>query len=269
MASTLAQSAHANIPTFAAGDPVEEMAAALDDAGCAIITGAMSEETRGRIKAELQPFMEKAAIQQDDPEAFYPGLTRRVTALVARSHGVRELVMHPTSIDLTEHHLGPNCEQFQLHATAALEVGPGARTQVLHREEDPFNFFELPRPNLVVATMWAVNDFTMANGATCVVPGSHRWSAGRVAKEEEIARAEMPAGSVLFWVGGLLHGAGENISDKWRYGVILTYSCGWLRQEENQYLDMPRDEIANLDPALRKTAGFTMHGALGFYDPSL
>jgi hypothetical protein len=46
-------------------------------------------------------------------------------------------------------------------------------------------------------------------------------------------------------------------------------SCAWLRQEENQYLDVPREEIANLDPDLRRMLGFTMHGALGFYDPSL
>ena len=49
----------------------------------------------------------------------------------------------------------------------------------------------------------------------------------------------MPAGSVLFWLGGTLHGAGANISDEWRYGVVLTYSAAWLRQEENQYLDVP------------------------------
>ncbi len=79
----------------------------------------------------------------------------------------------------------------------------------------------------------------------------------------------MPAGSVLYWAGGLLHGAGENRSDDWRYGVILTYSCAWLRQEENQYLEVPREQIARLDPELRKVAGFTMHGALGYRDPRL
>ena len=47
-------------------------------------------------------------------------------------------------------------------------VGPGARDQILHREEDLFPYFPLPRPNLVLATMWAMTDFTVDNGSQCL-----------------------------------------------------------------------------------------------------
>ena len=258
-----------SIPTFAADAAPEDIAAAFAEQGCAIVTGAATDALRSQLRSELAPILAEAGQQEDDPSAFYPGLTRRAIALVTRSAAARELVMHPVSLALSEHHLGANCLQFQLHATAAVEIGPGARRQVLHREEDPFNFFPLPRPNLVIASIWAISDFTEANGATCVVPGSHRWAAGRVAQEDEIAVADMPAGSVLFWSGGLLHGAGANTSEGARYGVILSYSCGWLRQEENQYLEVPRAELATFDPHLRKVVGFTMHGALGYRDPRL
>ena len=127
----------------------------------------------------------------------------------------------------------------------------------------------LPRPNLIVASMWAISDFRADNGATLLVPGSHRWPNGRAPEPHEVVQAEMPAGSVLFWMGGLLHGAGENTSDDWRYGVILTYSLGWVRQEENQYLDLPRERIAELAPEVRRTVGVDMYGALGFYDPTV
>ena len=70
-------------------------------------------------------------------------------------------------------------------------------------------------------------------------------------------------------MGGTLHGAGANVSQDWRYGVILTYSLPWLRQEENQYLDIPRDVLASLSPQMRVMIGHTMHGALGFHDPSV
>ncbi|MDC1019401.1 phytanoyl-CoA dioxygenase family protein, partial [Pseudomonadales bacterium] len=163
----------------------------------------------------------------------------------------------------------PNGEfGYQLHVTAALEVGPGAREQVLHREEDSFTFFPVPRPNLIVASMWAISDFRSDNGATLIVPGSHKWPTERVPKSHEIVPAEMPAGSVLFWSGGLLHGAGANTSQDWRYGVILTYSLGWLRQEENQYLDVPAEQVARLSPKVKQIAGFEMYRALGFHDPS-
>jgi ectoine hydroxylase-related dioxygenase (phytanoyl-CoA dioxygenase family) len=76
----------------------------------------------------------------------------------------------------------------------------------------------------------------------------------------------MPAGSVLFWLGGTLHGAGANISDEWRYGVVFTYSAAWLRQEENQYLDIPPELAARLSPDLLLMLGYKMNGALGFHE---
>jgi len=143
-------------------------------------------------------------------------------------------------------------------------VGPGARSQRLHREHDAFTYFPHPRPNLIVASMWAVTDFRADNGATLLVPGSHTWPGDREAEPSEIVAAEMPAGSVLYWLGGTLHGAGANTSQDWRYGVILTYSCGWLRQEENQYLDVPPDVARRLPSALRDLIGYKMHQGLGF-----
>ena len=112
--------------------------------------------------------------------------------------------------------------------------------------------------------MWAITDFHAANGATLVVPGSHRWEKQREPKEREKYPAEMPAGSELFWLGGTLHGAGANVSNDWRYGIALGYSVGWIRQEENIYLDVPPERAAELSPALRKAIGYTTYRALGF-----
>ena len=259
------------IPQFSAGS-IDGLNDALAEAGCAVVTNVMTNSTRDAIRAELAPSMSATPVAaDDDPAEFYPGKTRRVTALVARSKTVcDELLAHQATIDVCDHFLLPNSKDgYNLHVTAALEVGPGARAQILHREEDPFSFFDVPRPNLIVASMWAMSDFRADNGATLLVPGSHRWEAGRVADDNEMIQAEMPAGSVLYWLGGTLHGAGPSTAEDWRYGVILTYSLGWLRQEENQYLDIPADRLAELSPQLQQLTGHTMHGALGFYDPTV
>jgi ectoine hydroxylase-related dioxygenase (phytanoyl-CoA dioxygenase family) len=148
-----------------------------------------------------------------------------------------------------------------------LVVGPGATVQVLHREEDGFQFFKVPRPNMVLASMWAVSDFTEANGGTHLVPGSHRWPEGSIARDDEVTAAEMPAGSVLLWMGGTLHGAGANrTADEWRYGVFLSYSLGWLRQEENQYIDTPLEVARTFPKPLRRLVGYGMHASLGYTD---
>lgn len=261
-----------SIPRFSAEAPLNEIAQALDEDGCVVVTNVMDDDLRQSIRAEMAPHLANArVIEEDDPEEFYPGHTRRVTGLVARSASVTsELMMHPVTNKVCETHLLPNSEfGYQLHVSAALEVGPGARGQVLHREEDSFTYFPLPRPNIIVASMWAVTDFRADNGATLVVPGSHKWPADRQPEKHEVLNAEMPAGSVLYWMGGLLHGAGENTSNDWRYGVILTYSLGWVRQEENQYLDVPRERLAELSAEEKRIAGFDMYRALGFFDPTI
>jgi len=259
------------IPMHKASDPTEDLASALDEAGCLVVTDMFNAAARDRVRNELEPHMPEAAglTMLDDPDSFYPGCTRRTTGLIARSEQAREFAVHPVSRALYDHHLSANCEHVRLHVTAGLEVGPGARKQILHREEDPFSFFPLPRPNLILASMWAISDFRADNGGTQLVPGSHRWEAGREAQPDEIALAEMPAGSVLYWLGGTLHGAGANISEDWRYGVILTYSLGWLRQEENQGLAVPSSLAATLSPELQTLTSRTMHDALGFFDPRI
>ena len=259
------------VPQLSARDPIETLTEALEGAGCLVLTDMGDPGLREAVVEELAPHMAATPVSSvDDPAEFYPGNTRRVTALVARSEAVGRMVTDPKALSLCDHFLGPNSEfGYQLHVTAALEVGPGARSQVLHREEDTFTFFAPPRPNLVLASMWAITDFRAENGGTLLVPGSHRWEADRSPEPDEIATAEMPAGSVLFWLGGTLHGAGANTSDDWRYGIILTYSLGWLRQEENQYLDVPPHVAERLPAKLRALVGYEMHRALGFHDPRI
>ena len=259
------------IPAFESNAPANSIASALGEAGCAVVRGVNDADERQTIVSELDPFMAHADYSdEDDPEEFYPASTRRVSALIARSPSVTDrLLMHPISTAICDTHLTPNAEfGYQVHVTAGLEVGPGARAQVLHREEDSFTFFQLPRPNIIVASMWAMSEFRADNGATLIVPGSHLWPADRVPRRHEILSAEMPAGSVLYWMGGLLHGAGANTSRDWRYGIILTYSLGWVRQEENQYLDIPPRRLTELSPKAKCIAGIKMYDAPGFYDPT-
>lgn len=260
------------IPEFPADTNAALLEEALDEAGCLVVTGVVGAEDRQSIRDELSTHMAQTrVIDEDDPEEFYPGRTRRVTALIERSKTITDkLIAHPQSTQLCDRFLLPNGEfGFQLHVSAALEVGPGARTQILHREEDSFTYFPVPRPNLIVASMWAITDFRADNGATLIVPGSHRWPEDRAPKPVEIVQAEMPAGSVLYWLGGTLHGAGANTAADWRYGVILTYSVGWVRQEENQYLDVSRKRLEQLSPEIQRILGFSPYRALGFYDKSL
>jgi len=166
-----------------------------------------------------------------------------------------------------------NCSKWQLNVGAALEVGPGTRDQILHREENPLSYFSVPRSNLILATMWAISGFTADDGGTRLVPGSHRCGADRSVEPDQVVRAEMPAGSELFRFVGTLHGAGANVTeDDWRYGVVPTYTFDRLRQEENQHVSMPLADAPALLDDVRSRLGLAVDygdGGLGFSDPSV
>ncbi len=110
--------------------------------------------------------------------------------------------------------------------------------------------------------MWAVSDFTAENGATRVIPGSHLWEREREATEEDIVQAVMPKGSVLVWLGSLLHGMGVNGTDAPRTGLVSAYSVGCLRQEENQYLSCPPEVAAELPGKVQQLLGYKAHSPI-------
>jgi ectoine hydroxylase-related dioxygenase (phytanoyl-CoA dioxygenase family) len=268
----------ARIPVVPAGTDIAEIAGLLERDGCVVVSEILGDAWCTEFKSELDPFVARAAtsvpsmnrhLAETGAQDFYPGNTKRIPGLVAKSRAYQSLVMHPTVLGVCDTLLKPNCVRYQVHATSALVIGPGAETQVLHREEDSFGYYAKPRPDLVVASMAAVTDFTEANGATRVVTGRHRWPALRKAREDEVAAAEMKAGSIFFWMGATLHGAGANRTDSWRFGAFLSYSLGWLRQEENLYIDVPPDVARTLPKDLRRLLGYGMHAALGYAETSV
>jgi ectoine hydroxylase-related dioxygenase (phytanoyl-CoA dioxygenase family) len=107
--------------------------------------------------------------------------------------------------------------------------------------------------------MWALDDFTAANGATRVVPGSHRWTDRRPVDPDETVTVTMPAGSVLFILGTLWHGGGANHTDGTRLGVLLEYAAGWLRPQENHLLAVPTDVVRTVPPRLQELLGYGIH----------
>ena len=120
---------------------------------------------------------------------------------------------------------------------------------------------------MIMPAMWALTDFTAENGGTQIVPGSHVWEHERAPFADEVVNAEMPAGSVLFYLGGTWHGGGDNKSNTMRTGMALQYSLSWLRQEENQYLANPPEVAKDYPERLRRLIGYDFGGPyLGFHN---
>jgi ectoine hydroxylase-related dioxygenase (phytanoyl-CoA dioxygenase family) len=157
-----------------------------------------------------------------------------------------------------------HCENYRIGSTTAIEIRPGEGDQVLHRDDDMYPL-RIPGVEFQISAMWALDDFTEENGATRVVAGSQDLRNIDAIPEADVEQAEMERGSVLFYLGTTVHGGGANRSDRPRSGLINTYALGWLRQEENQYLTVPREIADSYPEHIRRLMGYQSHGVLGVY----
>ena len=246
--------------------PIEEILNILDEDAGLIIDNFLSDQNLESIKNDLKPYLDVTRNGQDEFTGFE---TKRVGALMARSKTCQDLALDPLINQMAESFLGPHCESYQLHFTSAIQIGPGESSQILHRDRGVWGGYIPRKIETQFSTVWAINDFTKENGATQVVPGSHKWHKDREPLPEEIAYAEMKAGSVFIYTGSVLHGGGTNVTEQPRLGVFLHYAPSWLRQEENQYLSCPPEVAKNFSPALRSLIGYSKGGyVLGFFtDP--
>jgi ectoine hydroxylase-related dioxygenase (phytanoyl-CoA dioxygenase family) len=248
-----------HLPNTASPENVAEL---LARDGCCVVDRVAAPETLAKLMTEVGPYEEANAAGSDE---FAGRRTKRTGALIARSATARDLVTHPLVLGAAARVLG-HASSFQLHLTQLISIGPGEPMQVIHRDQWAFDFFPFPSGYEVQCnTIWAVTDFSAENGATRVLPGSHRYAEKLKFVEEQTEPAEMAAGSVLFYTGSLYHGGGANRSAAVRRGLNITYNLSWLRQEENQYLACPAEIARTLPEPLLRLMGYARGAyALGY-----
>jgi ectoine hydroxylase-related dioxygenase (phytanoyl-CoA dioxygenase family) len=145
---------------------------------------------------------------------------------------------------------------------SSIAILPGETAQPIHAD-DQLIPLEKPHAPTVCNSMWALTDFTEANGATRVIPGSHVADhSPEYGGEYESIPAEMAAGSVLVWHGSLWHGGGANATGERRVGIAMNYCAGYIRQQENQQLGIPRETVAGFSPRLQRLVGYGIYGGL-------
>lgn len=244
---------------------VDEVLVALEDDGAVIIKNLASSQTMDLIETELAPHW--ADIPYGNSE-FIGFRTQRATRLIALSKGCGELAMNPLVLGVMDRLLLPMCQRYRLHATNGVRVGDSESPQMLHRDDELFRGYFPHKDHQVLTNMiWALSDFRADNGATRVVLGSHHSDESYEPDEDDFVQAEMPRGSVFMYLGSTFHGAGRNVTNTPRTGIILGYSLGWLRQEENQYLSVPPDVAKSLPVPLQELIGYAVHPPfLGWVD---
>jgi ectoine hydroxylase-related dioxygenase (phytanoyl-CoA dioxygenase family) len=249
-------------------DPVTAEAAAsirgIREEGFIILENLLSDEQVQRIRAELAPYLQMQHMGRNDFEGFK---SERVYALLAKAPAVAEIIEHPAVLPVVDAFLPKN---YLLSSALAINLHPGETAQNFHIDDAPGGGPEVPkpRPPFGISSIWAFDDFTEANGATEVIPGSHRWPAERTAREGEQVKVLMPAGSVVVFAGNLIHRGGANRSASTRLAITPQYCSPWMRQLENMTLAVPPELAGRYSDRVQGLLGYSVNdpGFMGHVD---
>jgi ectoine hydroxylase-related dioxygenase (phytanoyl-CoA dioxygenase family) len=238
----------------------QDVARRLLDDGYVVVSGLLSAAEIDAARADLSRVL---ATTPTGRNAFEGHATQRVYALFAKTRTFDAAAVHPLLLAVLDQVLG----HYQLSAPVGIRIGPGEQAQLLHRDDAVYPLPQ-PGPPVVVNTMWPLDEFTAANGATRFIPGSHRWPAGRApSAADPVQTATLTPGSAMFYLGSLWHGGGANATAAPRLGVILEYAAGWLRPQENHCLAVPREVVRQLPQRLQELLGYNIYPPfLGYVD---
>jgi ectoine hydroxylase-related dioxygenase (phytanoyl-CoA dioxygenase family) len=233
---------------------VDAAMASIESQGFVVFERLLPPETVEAIRADVTPRLPREARGRNNFEGF---ATQRIYGLLEQSFVCDPLVEHPLILALLDRVLEPN---YLLSQLQVINILPGEARQPLHYD-DAFYPWPRPRPPLGAATIWAIDEFTETNGATVVLPGSHRWGPEAPGAEHEagLRSVVMPAGSVIFFVGTLWHAGGANRSAAPRMCASAQYCAPWCRQQENFSLSVSRARARASSEHLQRMLGYSIH----------
>jgi ectoine hydroxylase-related dioxygenase (phytanoyl-CoA dioxygenase family) len=245
---------------IAASDPVarDAVGPAIDRDGAVVIDGVLDESRCAACIAEIDR-VERALGTAEGTNDFEGFETRRVFNVMAYSETIRQLIIDPVVLGVTESLLDAG---LLLSGTTSMNIGPRETPQLLH-SDDGMVTLARPHPATMITTLWALSPFTADNGATRLVPGSHRWAARGAKPGDDVPdaiSAAMPAGSVLVLHASTWHGGGaNNTARERRYGLSIQYVAGWCRQQQNLMLGLDRALVATFPPRLQELIGYSLY----------
>jgi len=252
----------------------EEIIQAIREDGCVVLDNLLTEQQHSQLKIDTDYHLSRIEDCQGD---FYGYSTKRLGLLFNKSKVYQDMALNPLVLSVMDEFLLPSCSQYQINLTQAISIGSDEPQQIMHQDDPMFPFMH-DGYEAMINCMWAVDDFTAENGATVLVPGSHKWPREdslnlelNDLSPELLVAGEMKKGSVLIYLGSLFHCGGHNKTDARRCGAVISYSLGWLKQAENSFIGYTPEELFDMPEQLQRLVGYFVHkpnlGSVNGVDP--
>ena len=230
----------------------------FDRDGFVVLENVIDTDLVGELKEALLKTEHDLNITGRDTD-FEGRQTIRIYNLLAHGQSYWKVPVHEAVLPFAETVLDT---ELQLSSISSITLCPGQGAQPLHADDQLIPVAK-PHQPFTLNCVWAISDFTEENGATRLIPGSHK--AGDMPDydvEMDSVAGEMPAGSVIFWHGSLWHGGGTNRTDERRYAIANYYCSGFIRQQENQQLGIPSDLASRFPRRLQELCGYSVYKGL-------
>lgn len=248
----------------------------FQEEGYVIFEHALSDAELAEQRAALKPWIDADIRGRNN---FEGSKSNRIYAMLDKDPVFADLIAHPLQLAFAERELGAS---VLLYASLAINLHPGETVQPWHYDDSHCG---LPRPRapLSMSTFWSISETTLENGATEIIPGSHKWGseepdgankAGdfvtRLSGTEQpdqpkaeghpdAIKTPMPAGSLMIAKGTLWHRGGANNSDTDRLIVTPQFCKGWCRPLEQQLLAVSPEKVAKMPKRVQELLGYNIH----------
>lgn len=215
---SLLQNPSSLIRVKAAETTADQVHEIVERDGAVILEGLISQDAAARIRVDLKPHFNADA---GDASGFFPDTTRRAIGLLGKSDACVDLALNPLFNEVASRFLTSTYSYWlgterhtavskpQISSTVGFQINPGSRQQALHRDEIDYHAHTTDFP-MMMGCVTAVTRTTKANGATVVIPGSHKWDESRCPYEHEAVPGELEPGDSMMFLGSVYHAGGAN-----------------------------------------------------------
>jgi ectoine hydroxylase-related dioxygenase (phytanoyl-CoA dioxygenase family) len=262
----------ASIAKVPFGTSIERVKSIVERDGGVILEDFLSPDQVASLNAEVDPYLNTRRLGptgnvDELTAAIFGKKTKRITQLVTRSSVFRsEILAHGQLLDYVDSLILPSADSYWLSTAHVIEIHPGERRQILHRDFENYPVFRdlgPAGPEASIDCIVALTEFTEEAGGTRVIPGSHKWpDFNDRGSSKATIPLEMKPGSMFLYSGKLIHGGGANQSNGPRRALLMLYVLGWLMPEEAFPFYVPMELARSLPIRAQQLIGFrSFHNA--------
>ncbi len=244
----------------------DDVCQALAEDGACVALDVLSVDLCEQLLKDFAPHLDAIGWGHDElgyRDQFYGSRTKRLHGLFSKSPRMVDVLTHPLFLELGRRLFIATglSRDVRLSNAELMVLKKDQEVQSFHTDAASWRHVQRTEPKeILVSANCALTEFTASNGATRVVPGSHRWEPGREPTADEICLATMPRGAALIYTGNTIHSGGANREPEPRVGLYLGYIVSWLRPIENQLITNDPQDVFALSEQARQLLDVTPGG---------